>query len=372
MCREYRRGERFGWDEVMRMLRGYDEFRVALICGLLMILSGCAVLPGQGIIDEGRSGPKVITINEALLAELNEPDQALTLRELQASGPERYRIEVGDQIKITVWDHPELSSPGAGQSSLLGRQVRPDGKIFYPYAGSIDARGKNLEELRVEITTRLSHFFDKPQVDVNVLAHHGGGVTVSGAFKSTSPLQLTLNPLTLSEALGMAGVDAERADRTKLALHRDGKVYLLDMERAFHETDVFSSVYLRSGDHMHLPYNERNEVQVLGEVVSPRVVQLAGTLYLNQALGRAGGLAQGSARASHVYVLRALGTDGRAGIFRLDASSPAAFLLGARFPLKGGDVVFVAAAPVTRWNRLISQLLPSSNVWRNANTTRNQ
>ena len=348
------------------------EFSTTFACGLLMILSGCAALPGQGSIVEGGDLPSVTMINETLLAELTDSDDALSLQELAASKPERYRVDIGDQIKITVWDHPELSSPGAGQSSLLGRQVRPDGKMFYPYAGLIDARGKTLEELRLEITAKLSYFFDKPQVDVNLLTHHGGGVTLSGAFKNTSPLPLALKPLTLSEALGMAGVDAEHADRTRIALHRDGKVYLLDMERAFREMSAFGGIYLRTGDHIHIPYSERNEVQVLGEVVSPKVIPLIGPLDLNQALGRAGGLAQGSARASHVYVLRAQGADGRAAIFRLDASSPAAFLLGAKFPLKRGDVVFVATAAVTRWNRLISQLLPSSNMWRNASVARNQ
>lgn len=45
------------------------------------------------------------------------------------------------------------------------------------------------------------------------------------------------------------------------------------------------------------------------------------------------------------------------------------FVLADRFPLRPGDVVFVGAAGVTRWNRVISQLLPISGVLRNIAST---
>ena len=48
---------------------------------------------------------------------------------------------------------------------------------------------------------------------------------------------------------------------------------------------------------------------------------------------------------------------------------PAVFVLADRFPLRPGDVVFVGAAGVTRWNRVISQLLPVSGVLRNLAST---
>jgi polysaccharide export outer membrane protein len=51
-----------------------------------------------------------------------------------------------------------------------------------------------------------------------------------------------------------------------------------------------------------------------------------------------------------------------AKVFQLDARSPSAFALGDQFRVKPGDVVFVGAAGVTRWNRVLSQLLPSANL----------
>ncbi|PKL94166.1 MAG: capsular biosynthesis protein, partial [Gammaproteobacteria bacterium HGW-Gammaproteobacteria-9] len=51
-----------------------------------------------------------------------------------------------------------------------------------------------------------------------------------------------------------------------------------------------------------------------------------------------------------------------AKVFQLNADSPTAFALAKHFPLQPQDVVFVGPANITRWNRFISQLLPSANV----------
>jgi polysaccharide export outer membrane protein len=49
----------------------------------------------------------------------------------------------------------------------------------------------------------------------------------------------------------------------------------------------------------------------------------------------------------------------RATVYHLNASSAVGFMLADRFPLEARDVVYVSPAPITRWNRFLSQLLPS-------------
>ena len=55
-----------------------------------------------------------------------------------------------------------------------------------------------------------------------------------------------------------------------------------------------------------------------------------------------------------------------AAVYHLNAKSPVAFALADQFRLQPGDVVFVGAAGITRWNRFVSQLLPFSGIIRNA------
>jgi hypothetical protein len=49
-------------------------------------------------------------------------------------------------------------------------------------------------------------------------------------------------------------------------------------------------------------------------------------------------------------------------IFRLDGRYATGMLLAERFDLQAQDVVFVDAASISQWNRVLSQLLPSINV----------
>ena len=45
--------------------------------------------------------------------------------------------------------------------------------------------------------------------------------------------------------------------------------------------------------------------------------------------------------------------------WQLDGRNAANFLLATRFQLRPNDVIFVAEQPVTKWNRVITQITPS-------------
>ena len=344
----------------------------ALALATAIALTGC--IPGQqltatgpGTTTVGGQSIQVTPITGELVAARRVP--VTVPQELASFQPTAYEIAPGDTLIITVWDHPELTTPAGSQQQTItnGRQVQSDGTMFYPYAGKIKVSGMTVEQVRSTLEKRLSRFLREPQVDVNVVGY-GGRVALQGAFTNTAPQDTTTVPQTLAQVIGRAGVDVANADLSGLVLTRDGRNYNLDLD-ALNRDGAAQDIYLKPGDRIYLPYNDRKQVYVVGEVIRPQAIPFKTTdMTLTKALGTAGGLNPETSKGKAVYVIRGMDDTGQlpATVYNLDAQSPAAFALASRFPLRAGDVVWVGPAGITRWNRYVTQLLPFSGLIRNA------
>jgi polysaccharide export outer membrane protein len=282
-------------------------------------------------------------------------------QELLSYQPESYRIGPGDMLYITVWDHPELTAPAGSQqqTSANSRLVRSDGTLFYPYVGTIKAEGMTVDELRQAITDRLTKYVTKPQVDVAVTSYGSQQITMQGAFTKTDPQLSTTIPLTLSQAIGSAGIDLQHADMSDLVLTRDGHDYHLDLNTLSKANE--QRIYLKPGDRLFMNYNDNKEVYVLGEVMRPQALTFrADDMTLTQALGRAGGLDPITASSKYVYVIRGVKDLAHqpATVYQLYARSPASYAVADNFHVHAGDVVWVGASAITQWSRFLTQLGP--------------
>lgn len=359
------------------------RFSAALLATLS--LSGCIWAPGQHLrnSDISREQPtsedgklELIPITPKLIAMNQAARQAGPLPPaLLDYQPDLYRIGPGDSLYITVWDHPELTVPAGPQqqATMAGRLVQADGTLFYPYIGKIQAAGKTPTELRNEITQRLTKYVEAPQVDVAVLAYAAHRVWVTGAAERSTTVPLTIVPLTLGDAISQAGLNSAQADLSGIKLTRDGVTYDLDLERLSQQSGG-RQIYLKDGDNIYVPYLDRKEVFVVGEVNLPGAYSFrTNDISLSQALGRARGLAQTTSNGDAVYVIR--GSEDLqqhpSVVYQLEARSPTAFAVASQFQVQPGDVIFVGAAGVTRWNRFINQLLPFTSIISNAASARN-
>lgn len=346
---------------------------LAAVVATLAVLPGCMWAPGQHL---GKSSlptdlagspadqldiipitPKWLAMENAVAATTEVP------AELRDYRPGEYRIGAGDVLYITVWDHPELTVPAGPQQQLnaAGRLVQSDGKLFYPYVGTVDAAGMTPAMLRDELSRRLARYIEDPQVDVSVLTYASQRVWVTGATASAgSSVPLTVVPLTLSDAIAQAGLNPTVADLSGVRLTRDGKSWVLNLD-----DPATQNIYLKANDNLFVPYLDSKEVFVVGEVNQPGAQSFrTASITLSQALGRARGLTQTTANGNAVYVIR--GSRDLASlptrVYQLEARSPQAFGVASQFALQPGDVVFVGAAGITRWNRFVNQLLPFTSI----------
>jgi polysaccharide export outer membrane protein len=272
-----------------------------------------------------------------------------------------YRIGVHDVLDITVWDHPELTSPTGQQrpTDLTGHIVQDDGTLFFPYVGLIQAAGKTVGEVREMLISGLSKYIENLQLGVRVIAYRSQRVYIVGEVKNPGIQAVSDIPLTIAEAINRSGGLTPKADLAHVTISRGGKTFPIDLLSLYEDGDISQNLLLKDGDVLNVPDRSYNKIFVLGEVLKPFSQFLnKGRMTLAEALSDAGGVNFSTANPEQIYVIR--GAAPKPEIFHLDATSPDALILADRFPLQARDVVYVDTSGVARWGRIINQILPSA------------
>lgn len=279
--------------------------------------------------------------------------------------PYQYLIGAWDVLSIVVWDHPELTIP-AGEfrsAESSGHLVSEKGTIFYPHVGTVSVAGKTLTQVRGILTGEIASFIRNPQLDVRIADFRSQNTYILGQVKNPGAMPITDVPLTVVRALSLAGGVTPEADLTGATLTRDEKSYPIDLLAVLKDGNIAQDMVLRDGDILHIPDQSFRKVYVMGELFRQEPVLMAQnrrSMSLTEALSEVGGVDQVTSNPGRIYVVRGdPDKPNERNIFHLDADSPDALVLGEHFQLKPRDLVFVGTAGVTRWSRVISQLLPT-------------
>jgi polysaccharide export outer membrane protein len=298
-----------------------------------------------------------------------------------------YHVAPQDILGITVWDHPELTTPNGstlssggnttqsiggalqqpytqalpGQADPYGQTVAPDGTIYFPFVGRIRASGRTTAQIRDELGKKLIPYIRDPQVDVRVLSYRSQKVQVTGDVKTPGPLALSDVPLTLVDAITRSGGSSDNADLQRVRLTRKGKLYVLDANRMLDKGDSTQNVMLEPGDIVNVPDRSDTRIFVMGEVKTPIPVPMnKGELTIADALTQAGGILDTDANPRQIYVMRGMKDKPTTpDVYRLDMTQPDAIMLSSQFQLQPMDVVYVGTAASTTFNRVLQQVLPT-------------
>ena len=371
----------------------YQQKLIVTLLALTMLV-GCAIpgsslsLDGKKVIESSASDIDLSqhvnvyplsmnNINQFQVPVINA--QVNPTLEAKLSGYE-YHVGAGDILNITIWDHPELTIPAGSyrSASEAGNWVHADGTIFYPYIGKVKVAGKTVTQIRVEIANRLAAFIEKPQVDVNVASFRSQKAYITGEVKTPSQQAITNVPLTLLDAINKAGGIGIDADWRHVTLTRNGNDQTVSLYALMQRGDLTQNRLLQNGDIVHVPRNDSQKVFVMGEVKEPKLLKIDRVgMSLTEALSAVGGINQLEADATGVFVIRAINQQKNtslnstsekqqvANIYQLNIKDATALVIGTEFSLQSHDIVYVTAAPITRWNRVISQLVPTVTSFNN-------
>ena len=345
------------------------------------LITGCTIVPGAyhsptpgWFLDEdelsaGEPLPDVVEVHAIGTAILKKQDIHPVDRgvpaEIDLSDDDyHYLVGPGDVLQITVWDHPELTIPAGSlrSSEESGNWIHNDGTIFYPYVGIVEVAGLRVTEIRDLITQRLSRYIENPQVDVSVAAFRHKKIYVTGEVDQPGLFPVTNVPTRLIDAIGEAGGLTTAADWSSVVLTRKGKDYRLSLRDIYQYGNTSQNVLLQPNDVINVNPVTDAKVFVLGEVGRASSLEMGRNgLSLAEALAENGGLDQRQSDASGVFVFRKAPEDAEHGIdiYQLNAKDAAALVLADSFRLQERDIVYVTAAPLAKWNRVLSLILPS-------------
>ncbi len=124
---------------------------------------------------------------------------SLTVSGAQRATPlasSEYVLGPGDEILLHVVDMEEIPDKPI--------RIDPSGFIDLPLAGRVEASGRTVDQLKADLTAKLSRYISSPHISVNLTDDQSRPVSVIGAVNSPGVHQLH-GPKRLIEVISLAG-----------------------------------------------------------------------------------------------------------------------------------------------------------------------
>lgn len=342
-------------------------------------LTGCAVTSGLQTYDVPEQGlyqtDQGAQLNVVQLSQSSLPESSISalnnissVQSLFQNSKQVYRLSAGDILSIQLWAYPEITPPVTqmtNDTSVLanGYRIDQNGYIQAPLIGQYRAAGKTLSQINKEIRGLFARYLKTPDVVVRVLSYEGQRFFVNGQVMKSGQYTLNDQPVSIYTALGQAGgINPATGDNTNIQLIRNGQTYNLNTISLEKQGLSLHNLLIQPNDTIFVNAKQDQKLYVLGESSRTQAVAMRDQgMTLSDVLGESGGINPNSASAARIYVMRTDLNSKASTIYQLDLSSFGNFALANQFAMQKNDIIYVDATGLTRWQRIINQIIPFSN-----------
>ena len=320
----------------------------------LLLLAGCSG-PYMGkdlygadefVLDSYKIREGKFSILEMEGRELSELDDSL-LDEYQD------KIHEDDVLQVAIYNPKRKDVADAVEyiGSRIGYRV-VNGEISLPDLPPVSVADLTLDEARMKIQVLYQEHIRDTEVFLTYKDRIARKVELAGMVGLPSvPVD---GKIRLFDVFSKARIPTE-ANLFKSYMIRDGDFVPVDLNKLIKQGDMSQNIVVRGGDKIYIAEPSAATLMVMGEVGRERVVNLtSGYMSLRQALAESGGIPY-TGDKSYIQVIR--GSIAKPKIYTLNWEH-VIHLPNDSLLLMPGDIVYVAAKPITEWNRFISQLLP--------------
>lgn len=337
-------------------------FAFLLTSSIFPVLGSCAYMsqpgPQKGAFKNDSTDYRLVSVHSR--ADLPINSKAYGKAEVPPrikGGAYSDKIRERDSLRFAINDLSELS-PFYTRGELFNFgpiEVPQDGRVSIPYVGEIQVIDRTLAEISSELNEKVKPISKTAQASVGRSGRIPHTANIVGEVKNPGPVMLEKADITSHDLLAVSGGPTQSEFLYQYILRRGGRDYAFDyLGFRQHEFPI------ESGDMLSINSDKASRFYVMGAINRPTTVPFpVASPTLADALGAASGFDERRSDPSGVFVFRKGNPD---TIYTINLKDPQSMLLTQRFPILGEDLVYVTEAPLTRWNRLISQLLPVSQL----------
>jgi polysaccharide export outer membrane protein len=311
------------------------------------ILSGCI---------SSKIGKKAAVDTQSPSLNQNDHDEVQfatpeIIKMYEANLAKEYYIGPGDQIKIDVWNRPELSG-----EHLVG----PYGKITLPLLGEFNIGGNTVSGATKSIKEAYLKLYSDPIVMVTVLKYMNNKVYVLGRVSNPGIIHLD-GHATLLEALSMAGglptLDKSAFLSKCYIIRGKEQIIWIDLMQLLGKANLKLNIALANNDIIYIPDSTDASVFIMGEVNNPGSypIKTSGMSFL-EAINQAGGPTE-NANITKIRLVRDMREQSNPIIINLnDFTKNGDFTQNQR--LKDNDIIYVPKKGIASFNYYLRQIDP--------------